>query len=138
MKEFLEEQKSKIEEELKQLYKDRARSSVETEGSYDIMIDRKKRELAKIINDLDGSSDSEIKTIDIDLKNKIKSLIVHGKIKEAIESLMNISQSDQLILLSSRYNRIQNQYNSELISQANFSIQLNKIANSLLSILKES
>ena len=137
MKEFLKEQKSKIEEELKQLYLDRARSSIETEGSYDIMIDRKKRELNKLINELDGNKNTEMKSGSIDSRIEIKTLIAKGKIEEAIQKLMNISGDNQLIMLSARYNRIKTQNNSGTISQADSSIELNKITNSLLSILND-
>ena len=137
MKEFLKEQKSKIEEELKQLYLDRARSSIETEGSYDIMIDRKKRELNKLINELDGNKNTEMKSGSIDSRIEIKTLLAKGKIEEAIQKLMNISGDNQLIMLSARYNRIKTQNNSGTISQADSSIELNKITNSLLSILND-
>lgn len=137
MKEFLKEQISKIEEELKQLYINRARSSIETEGSYDIMIDRKKKELNKLIIDLDGNKNTEIISNGIDSRVEIKTLIAKGKIEEAIQKLMNSYGDDQLIMLSARYNQIKNQNNSGTISQANFSIELNKITNSLLSILND-
>lgn len=137
MKEFLEKQKTKIEEELKQLYIDRARSGVETIGSYDIMIDRKKTELNKIISDLDGTKNAAIVSSSTDYRIEIKSLIAKGKIDKAIQKLMDNSKDDQIIMLSARYNRIKSQNNSGTISQANFSIELNKITNSLLGILND-
>ena len=140
MKAFLTEQIAKIEEELKQLFIDRARSGIETEGSYDIMIDRKKKELHKLnneINDLGNNQNPEIKSDKISPTIEIKTLIANGKIEEAIKKLMDSSGDDQLILLSARYNRIKKQNNSGTINHANFSIELNKITNSLLSILND-
>jgi len=138
MEEFLKERKAKIEEELRQLYIDRGRCSIETEGSYDIMIDRKKRELNKLNSHLDSSSAKiEIKPDDVDFRAEIKNLIAEGEIKEAIQKLMNNSEDNQLIMLSARYNRVEKQNNSGIITQDNFSIELNKITNSLLSILND-
>jgi len=137
MKEFLEGQKSKIEEELKQLYIDRGRAGVETEGSYDNIIGRKKRELAKLVNDLDGAGNTETRAGHINSKTDITSLIAQDKIEEAIQKLMNSTGDNQLILLFGRYNRIKKQNDSGTISQADYSIEINKITNSLLSILND-
>lgn len=136
MIEFLKEQKSKIEEELKQLYIDRARSSIETEGSYDIMIGRKKKELSNLnqeIKELEDKQPTEITNPNLE----IKTLIAKGKIEEAIQKLMVSSRDDQLIMLSARYNQIKNQNNSGIITHDNFTIEINKITNSLLSILND-
>lgn len=48
----LRQQFIKIEAELQQLYKDRLRCSIETIGSYDIAIERKKQDLKKIETDI--------------------------------------------------------------------------------------
>ena len=61
----------------------------------------------------------------------------HKRFKEAIQKLMKSSEDKQLTILSARYSQIKNKDNSGIISNDNFSIEFNKITNSLLSILND-
>lgn len=140
--EFLKEQLLKTQEDLKKFYIQRGKASIETVGSYDIMIERKTEEIEKLEQDIkaiENKSDS-VTTTSKSVKNPkehIETLIEKGKIKEAIEEMKTFSKENGLILLAGRYNRVVQQNNLNTISQTDYNIEMNRITNSLLSMLND-
>lgn len=71
-------------------------------------------------------------------KKYFKNLIVKGKIGEALAEMMELTEENgqgdlynDLLLLSSRYNRNEAQMNRELIDNRDYEIALNRISNTL-------
>ena len=139
MLDFLKEQLANVEEELKQLYIDRSRAGVETVGSYEIMIDRKGKERQKLIDDIKRESGKANQTSTLPKagtsKAEIINLISNGKLKKAINAMLEQGIENDVVLLSSRYNSITKQMNGGIISSEKYQIEINRITNSLLAIL---
>ncbi len=143
MIEFLKQQLSNVEKELKQLYVERSRSGVETTGSYENMIDRKKKERHKLMEEIKeaesiSSPVNNNNSKSSPNKDEIKSLIQKGKIEDVLDKMLQLdSNSNDLMLLSSRYSRLKSDNNRGILNSNSYSIELNKITNSLLSLLDE-
>lgn len=142
MLEFLQEQVRVIDEELKKLYVDRSRCSIETVGSYDIMIDRKKEARTKLLKEIEELKNNVSNNSNQSSSNKktpkqlITKLISDGEIPEAIKELEAIGcDENTLVLILSRYNRNRKSYDSGTIALHEYEIELNKIGNSLLNLL---
>jgi len=142
---FLKEQLLKTQEDLKKLFIQRGKASIETVGSYDIMIERKKEEIEKLEKDIkewekkatDSAPSKDNPPSSNSLKDDIGELIEKGRIKEAIEKMKTFSKENGLILISGRYNRVIEQNNLGTISQTDYNIEMNRITNSLLSMLND-
>lgn len=105
------------------------------------MIERKTEEIVKLEQDikaLEKESNSVTKSKPIkSQKEHIEALVEKGKIKEALEEMKKNSDKNELILLAGRYNRVLQQNNLGTISQTDYNIEMNRITNSLLSIIND-
>jgi len=141
MLEFLKQQLDKVEEELKELYTNRARSGVETVGAYDNAIALKKKEYEKLLQDIadlkNKPSDVSSSAPNNSLEEDVIKLIKKGDIKNAIILLANNLDKPEITLLSARYNRLESDNNKGILTNEVYNLGLNRIINSLIAILNE-
>ncbi len=74
----------------------------------------------------------------------IRNSIANAKIEEALKALLNISQKsgdsdlyNEILLLTSRYNRLKKSNLRGIISSENLDISMSQISNAMLSLLKD-
>ena len=150
MLEFFKEQIRKVEDELKGLYAERSNAGIETEGGYDNIIARKKRELDKLSKELEelksesinGSQSEESlgsKSTKLSQKQKdeITSLIQRAELEKAINRLLQIVQKSVIIQLSGRFHKLKQQNLTGVISSSEYHSSTNKITLDLLNILND-
>ena len=76
-------------------------------------------------------------------KKELKDLLAKEKTEEVFERLLDLTekqdknQYDMVLLLSARFNRVNNQENKGIISNAEAGIERNRINNSLASLIDE-
>jgi len=68
----------------------------------------------------------------------IKSLILKGKLGEALSKANTLVDSDKLSLMSFRYSQMKELFQTGLITLETYIVELNKICDSLLSQVKEA
>lgn len=134
---FFKEQLFKITQEIKQLYEQRAKCSIETVGSYDIMIERKKSEYQKIEQEIVEWNKDAGANILINPQN-ITMLIVRNKIPDAIRLLLNKGGDNiTLNVILANFNHLEGQKHQRVISDEYYGLEHRKMTLSLLEILKK-
>ena len=154
MLDFLEQQRQDVLEELKELYIQRRNAGPGSIGDIENRIRNLKKELERLEQEISESkrnmpSDSATQIApegpnssdDIEEagmpREQILSLIEHNEFKEAIELMEPYSKGHNLILITSRVNRIQSQKTMGIISDSQYDMEINKITYSLLKILDD-
>lgn len=147
MLDFLKKQLNNIEEELKQLYLNRARAGVETVGSYENMIASKKAERKRLLDEiieLEGTNTtaSTANTSNnaeqiVVSKQRIRNLVANGKLNEALEAMQAQWDDSSITLLAARLSSANRDKNKGIISRVDYDLSINSIVNSILEILKD-
>jgi len=148
MLDFFQKQLAKIEKELQELYIARGNAGVESQGSYENVIAQKNKERERLLKDIETEKNKQAAPLPSqppieaavesnNPKETIRTLINQNKLKEAIE-IMKINWNDNsIILLSARLRQAKDQMNNGVISYDQYTLEINKIRNSILDTLED-
>ena len=148
MLDFFQKQLAKIEKELQELYIARGNAGVESQGSYENVIAQKNKERERLLKDIETEKNKQAAPLPSqppieaavesnNPKETIRTLINQNKLKEAIE-IMKINWNDNsIILLSARFRQSKDQMNNGVISHDQYTLEINKIRNSILDTLED-
>ena len=144
MEAFLKEQLKKVEAEIQQLIIDRGRASIETVGSYEIMIERKKKELLRLTAEIEESQHGtnniqrDDKPNNEAAKTKVKNFIKKSQTEKAIELMLETwPDASSIQVINGNFYRIKNENNMGIMRNDDYQTESNKINYRLLSILKD-
>ncbi|MGB0863344.1 MAG: hypothetical protein ACPG19_10795 [Saprospiraceae bacterium] len=139
---FLNEQLAKVEAEIEQFIINRGRASIETVGSYEIMIERKKEERLKLLTEIEELQNPTFSKSSKPKVNpnftKIKQLIQKNKTEQAIDIMLETWSDDEAIpVLSARFHGVKRENRIGILSHSQYQLASNQINHSLLSILQD-
>ena len=135
---FFQKQIAQVEKDLMQLYEDRARCGIETIGSYEIMIERKKKERLRLMQELEelrsSESNGKAQLSDAD-RSAIEKSVSKGRLQEAIDKLSKCSADTRVTGLSTQLSLITSQQIKGTLSASEQMQALNKLTDNILTLL---
>jgi len=141
MLEFFKEQLVEVQEELKDLYKQRRNAGVEARGSYDNRISMLKKELANLEQEIAAlrtqktTNSTNENAMSKSEKQDIETLVRAGQTAEAVDRIVQYSNNRKLSLIVANFRHHHEQYVRGLLTYRDYTVEANKMNDFLLDFL---